>query len=179
MVAAVVLLVVAALLVTGALFSHNTMLLSATSVVAVIFGVIATRLTHTELMAARVDAAADRAELAQSYRDLSFTRITEQHAHEQHLLGAQTKVIEDLEAALAAAHQRAADALAARAAESRRADAADRDGRELAVRLEDADARAAEAVVRVHELEQELDVARAELDAQKALLAQHSARSVA
>lgn len=179
---AVVLLVVAALLVLGALFSHNVLLLSAAAVLAVLFGVIATRLTHNELMSARVDAAADRAELAQSYRDLSSARIDEQQAHELHLLASHQAAVADLEAALTAAHQRAADALAARAAESRRADASDKEGRELAVRLEEADARAAEAILRVHELEQELDVARAELEAQKnqlAQLGQQGARSVA
>lgn len=165
--AAVVLLVVAALVVTGALFSHNTLLLSAAAVVAVIFGVIATRLTHTELIESRVEAAHDRAELAQSYRDITATRIAEQTTHTEHLLAGHRTTIADLEAALTAAHQRAADALAARAAESRRAEAIDQEGRDLAVRLEDADARAAEAIVRVHELEQELDVARAELEAER------------
>jgi hypothetical protein len=53
----------------------------------------------------------------------------------------------------------------ARAEEARRADQAERDGHALAARLEEAEQRAAEAIVRVHELETELDAVRAELTA--------------
>jgi hypothetical protein len=49
-------------------------------------------------------------------------------------------------------------------AEARRADAAEREGAAVSERLREAEQRAADAVVRVAELEQELDVVRAELE---------------
>jgi outer membrane protein TolC len=48
-------------------------------------------------------------------------------------------------------------------AESRRAEAAEQVGRATSAKLDEAEERAAEAVLRVAELEQELDVARAEI----------------
>jgi hypothetical protein len=50
-------------------------------------------------------------------------------------------------------------------AEARRADLAEAEGSRLAVALDESEQRAAEAIVRVAELEQDNDVLRSELDA--------------
>ena len=85
----------------------------------------------------------------------------------QDRLAQQENAVHELEDALTAAQKRAADATLRLNAEARRADAAERQGRDveerLGQRLAEAEARAAEAIVLVAELEQELDVVRAEL----------------
>jgi uncharacterized coiled-coil protein SlyX len=83
--------------------------------------------------------------------------------------------IEELEDALTSAQKRAAEATRKLNAEARRADALERTGHDLAASLDGAHERAAEAIVRVAELEQELDVVRAELDVVTA--AWHTAES--
>lgn len=175
---AVVLLVVALLLVAGAIVSGSWLLVTVAAVVGVLFGAAATRITHSELMASRRDAARDRAEQAKAYAELDEQRNAENRVHEAHLhrvLAANERTVAEIEAALASAHQRAADAIRARAAEVARAEAAEADNLSLSARIEEADARAAEAIVRVAELEQELDAVRAELDATRAQY--HTARS--
>ncbi|HEY0890377.1 MAG TPA: hypothetical protein VGE38_12265 [Nocardioides sp.] len=168
---AAVLVVLAALAVAGAALSGSWLVATLAAAAAALLGGTATRITHAELRDSRVEAARDRAVQAQGYREITEARVAEQAKHDQHLQGQiqqREQVIADLEAALTAAHQRAADAVRGRAEESRRADRAEADGRALAGRLDEAEARAAEAIVRVHELEQELDVVRAELTAVQA-----------
>src|SRR5690606_13567074 len=120
------------------------------------------------------------------YRRLTEERSAEQSAFlasMQERMAAQRTVVGELEEALSLAQTRHADAVrrlaletrradaeANRAeAEARRADTAERLGaeveRDLQVWLNEAENRAAAAVVRVAELEAELDVVRAELDA--------------
>ncbi|MGZ5404976.1 MAG: hypothetical protein ACXWDL_10040, partial [Nocardioides sp.] len=53
-------------------------------------------------------------------------------------------------------------------AEARRAELAEQEGRATTARLDDAEERAAEALLRVAELEQQLDVLRAEVSAWQA-----------
>lgn len=163
-----VLVAVAAFAVVGAVVSGSWLVASLAALLAVVLGATATKITHSELMATRVEAARDRARQAQAYSALTDARVAEQARHEAFLtdeIARRHDTIADLEAALTAAHQRAADAVRARAEEARRADRAERDGQAVAVRLEEAEQRAAEAIVRVHELESELDAVRSELAA--------------
>ena len=78
----------------------------------------------------------------------------------------QETALAELEVALSSAQQRAAEATRKFNAEARRADARRAGGpRSPPSALEEAEERAAEAMLRVAELEQEIDVVRAELDA--------------
>ena len=167
---AVSLLALAAVAVLGAIVSGSWLLVTLAAAVGVLLGAAATKITHNELVTTRRDAARDRAEQAQAYRRLTDERTAENAAFAtsmQDRLAQQMAVVDELEAALTSAQQRAAEATRKLNAEARRADAAERQGREseerLGGRLAEAEERAAEAVVRVLELEQELDVVRAEL----------------
>ena len=73
--------------------------------------------------------------------------------------------LEQIEEALCAAQHRAAEAARTIRSESERADRAEAESVVVARRLEEAEERAAEAIVRVAELEQERDLLLAELDA--------------
>jgi hypothetical protein len=163
---AVTLLVVAALAVAGAVLSGSWLLVTAAAVLGVLLGASATRITHSELMQTRRDAARDRAEQAQAYRELTVARTAE-HAEftagMQARLDRQEDALSELEVALTSAQKRAAEATRKFNAEARRAEAAEREGREYAARLEEAEATAAAATLRVTELEQEIDAVRAEL----------------
>jgi chromosome segregation ATPase len=158
--------VVAALLVGGAALSGSWTALVLAAASAVVLGALATRITHSELMEARRDAARDRAEQAQAYRDLTTARTAEQAefaATMESRIAGHESAIHDLEVALTSAQKRAAEATRKMNSEARRADMADRDGRELSEQLQAAEQRAAEAIVRVAELEQEIDVLKAEV----------------
>ena len=167
---AVSLLALAALAVVGAIVSGSWLLVTVAAALGVLLGVAATKITHTELVTTRRDAARDRAEQAQAYRRLTEERVAENAAFAasmQDKLARQETAVHELEDALTAAQKRAADATLRLNAEARRADAAERAGRDteerLGQRLAEAEERAAEAIVLVAELEQELDVVRAEL----------------
>ena len=156
----------------GAIVSGSWLLVTFAAAVGVLLGAAATKITHNELVTTRRDAARDRAEQAQAYRRLNDERTAENAAFAtsmQDKLSQQTAAVAELEDALTAAQQRAADATRKLNTEARRAEAAERQGRDteerLGGRLAEAEERAAEAVVRVVELEQELDVVRAELTA--------------
>ncbi|MGH3363034.1 MAG: hypothetical protein ACRDOM_11305 [Nocardioides sp.] len=169
---AVVLLVLAALAVAGAVLSGSWLLVTVAAALGVVLGAAATRITHSELLQTRRDAARDRAEQAQAYRDLTAVRTVE---HASYVAGVQARMdrqesaLTELENALASAQKRAVAANRKFNAEARRAELAEQEGREVTVRLEEAEARAAEAGLRVAELEQEADVLRAELDAWQAM----------
>ena len=167
---AVSLLALAAVLVVGAVASGAWLLVTLAAALGVLLGATATKITHTELVTARRDAARDRADQAQAYRRLTEERVAENAAFAasmQEKLTRQETAVHELEDALTAAQERSAEATRKLNAEARRADAAERQGRDaeerLGRRLADAEERAAEAVVLVAELEQELDVVRAEL----------------
>jgi len=163
---AVVLIVISALVVLGAVLSGSWLLVTLAAVLSVVLGAAATRITHSELMATRREAARDRTQQAQAYRDLTVARTAE-HAEftatMQSRIESHEHAISELEEALTSAQKRAAEATRKMNAEARRADVAEREGREKSELLEDAEQRAAEAIVRVAELEQELDVLKAEL----------------
>ena len=160
----------AALVVLGAVVSGTPLLVTIAAVLAVVLGAAATRITHAELAAARREAARDRAAQAQAFRDLTVVRTAENvafatsmQARLEHTEG----VILELENALGAAQQRAGDATRKLNAEARRADAAERAGRDAVIRIEqsraEAEARTAAAILRVTELEGQLEIVRAEL----------------
>jgi len=158
--------VLAALLVLGGILSGSWLTLVLAAVVGVVLGAAATRITHSELMETRREAARDRAEQAQAYRDLTVARTAEHAAFtktRESRIAAHESAITELEEALTSAQKRAAEATRKMNAEARRADVAEREGREKSELLEDAEQRAAEAIVRVAELEHELDVLKAEL----------------
>ena len=164
---AVVLLISAALAVAGAVASGSSVLVALAAASGVLLGAAATRITHSELVAARRDAARDRAEQAQAYRRMTEARTTENAAFAETMrtrVSRQESAIHELEDALTAAQGRAADATRKLNAEARRADAIERAHEETTASLDAAEERAAEAIVRVAELEHELDVVRAELD---------------
>ncbi|MBD3945488.1 hypothetical protein [Nocardioides ganghwensis] len=177
---AVALLAVGAALVFGALVSTSTGLTAVAAVVAVLAGAAATRITHSELMQTRRDAARDRAVQAQEYRALTERRTAESTAFAADMsrrIAEREDAIGVLERALSDAQKNAAEQGLKRAQEARRADAAEQ-GRDTAERGRDeAESRAAEAIVLVAELEAEIDVVRAELDSLRAAAARRNHRS--
>src|SRR5688500_1952899 len=77
---AVALLVLAAVLVTIAFLDNVAWFQTLAAFAAVVLGAAATRITHSELMQTRRDAARDRAQQAQEYRALTDRRTAENEA---------------------------------------------------------------------------------------------------
>ena len=162
------LLLSAAALVGGAIAFGSPMLLAGAAVLAVALGATATRITHSELMVSRRDSYGSQARQAQAYAALSELRAEENSRFVEGMtasLARKDTALGQIEDALCAAQRRAADATRTARAESELAALAEAEGQSLARRVEDAEQRAAEAIVRVAELEQERDLLRAELDA--------------
>lgn len=164
------------------------MTIAASATCAVLLGVLATFLVYDELRLSRVSANRERAHLAADYRDLAAVRSTEDETFREsmvEMLGARqaevamlSSSLTELEEALSAAQRRAADAARKHLVERRRAEAAEAAGLSTAARLEESEQRAAAAMVRVAEIEAELDTVRVELDAAQAeLLAWENAAS--
>ncbi len=177
---AVALLAVATAIVIGALASASAGLTAVAAVLAVLAGAAATRITHSELMLARREAAQDRAVQAQEYRALTERRTAESAAF---ALDMRRKIVEReealdvLERALSSAQKNVAAQTLKHGQEARRADAAEH-GRAAAEQgRADAETRAAEAIVAVAELEAEIDVLRAEVEALQAAAARREHRS--
>lgn len=162
---AATLILIAAVVVIGAVLSASLTLVSVAAVLAVVLGAAAARIIHTELVQARREAAADRARQAQDYRRLAEQRSTEQRDFVDAMgtrVGRAERARSELESAVVASQGRAADAMRRLRAETRRADLAEAEGTRLAVALEESEERAAEAIVRVAELEDENDTLRTE-----------------
>lgn len=174
---AVGLTLLAGLSVTGAAVAVASadvtwVVLAGAAALAVVLGAVATRITHSELIDARRAAAADRAKLAQGYSHLTAQRAAEHAAYVATIesrIDEREQALDQLEMALSASQRRAATATRRKNAETRRSDA-------LQAQLVQAEDRATDAMVRVHELEQELVTLRAELDSVTA--AWHAAESV-
>lgn len=159
------LLVLAALAVAGAALSGSWLVVTVAATAGVLLGVAATRITHSELVDSRRQAARDRAGQAQAYRQLTETRTAEHAvfvtdmdgrvARRDATIGRLEHRLSDATAEVIETHERLA-------AEIVRAEIAEREGGRLTSRLEAAEDRAAQAIVRVAELEQELDVVTAE-----------------
>jgi hypothetical protein len=159
--AAVGLLVLAALVVTGAALSGSWLLVTVAAGLGVALGAAATRITHTELVESRVAAARDRAAQARAYNDLTEQRTSEHTSYVANVrarIAEKEQALDELELALSLSQRRAATSTRKRNAEGRRAAG-------LQVRLAEAEERAALAQLRAAELEQELLTLRAELDA--------------
>jgi hypothetical protein len=164
-VAAAALVLTAAVVVIGAVLSASLTVVSVAAVLAVLLGAGAVRITHSALVLARREAAADRARQAQGYRTITEQRVREHGAFVdavQGRIGSAERAAEELESAVVASQARAAAAMRRLSEELRRADLAEADGTRLAVVLEESEERAAEAVVRIAELEDENGVLRTE-----------------
>lgn len=170
---AVALVVLAALLVLGAIASGVDALVVASALAAVVLGAASMRITYSELTQTRRDAAEDRARQAQAYRDITARRTAENMTFTEKLkaqIMERQQVIGHLEVELSKALERAATATLKMGGEARRADVAEQENARLVASLDEADTRAAEAIVRVAELEAELDTMRSELDAWQAMV---------
>jgi hypothetical protein len=173
LVLAVALVTTAAVVVIGAVLSASVTFVSVAAVLAVVLGATAVRITHTELLHARREAAADRAGQARDYRVITEERTVENTAFAglmRSKVGKAEEAADQLESAVVASQGRAADTMRRLTAETRRADQAESEGTRLAVALEDSQERAAEAIVRVAELEDENGVLRSENDVLKSEL---------
>jgi hypothetical protein len=172
-VVAAVLVIIAAGAVIGAVLSASFTVVSVAAALAVVLGIAAVRITYIELLESRRTAAADRAEQAQAYRTLGETRSREHQSFVEAMsakVGRAADAVTQLETAVVSSQGRAADSARRLSAETRRADDAEAEGSRLAVRLEESDQRAAEAIVRVAELEDENVVLRTENDTLKSEL---------
>ena len=162
---AAALVITATVVVIGAVLSASVTLVSVAAVLAVVLGATAVRITHTELVLSRREAAADRAQQAQSYRGLTEARVLE-HREFVDAMGAKVgraaEAVTQLESAVIASQSRAAASARQLTAETLRADDAEAEGSRLAVALDESEERAAEAIVRVAELEDENGVLRTE-----------------
>jgi chromosome segregation ATPase len=168
---AVTLLTIAAVLVTTAFLGGIAWFQVLAAISSVVLGMAATRITYTELLESRRDAAADRAAQAQAYRELTDQRTDEHTAFATAMrsrVNQQEIALGELESALSAAQKRAAEAMLKYNAETRRAELAESDVRATAARLAEAEERAAESQMRVAELEQEVEALRAEVVAWQA-----------
>ncbi len=158
----------AALIVLAAVLSGSTVFVAIAAALAVGLGAAATRITYAEVVHSRREAARDRAQQAQDYLALTQVRIAEQAAYVSDTNGRlarhQTR-IQHLQGCLDTATADLAEARTGLDAEQARADGAEATNRSLSRRLDDAEDRAAQAIVRVAELEQELDVVLAEWQA--------------
>jgi chromosome segregation ATPase len=157
---AVGLIVLAALVVAGAALSGSWLLVTIAAGLGVALGAAATRITHTELVVSRVEAARDRAAQAAAYNELTEVRTSEHAAYVadvQSRISEKEQALDELEQALSLSQRRAATSTRKRNAEGRRAAG-------LQVRLGEAEERAAMAQLRVVELEQEVLTLRSELD---------------
>jgi chromosome segregation ATPase len=171
-VVACLLLTAAALVVVGALLSGSWPALTAGAVAGVALGAVATRIVHLEVLQSRREAAADRAELAQHYRALTETRTDENALFAADMTGRISRheaTIDRLEKRLADVTAEVIEARRLLDEAVERAEQAEDESGRIAVRLEDAEERAALATVRVAELEQERDVLMAEWQAAEAI----------
>lgn len=136
----------------------------------VALGAIALRITHLELVESRLHAASDRAGIAKDYRALTDVRVDENAK----FINEMSARIERHETTIGRLEKRLSDAAAdvietrqLLAAATDRALGAEAESARLRTSLANAEERAAEAIVRLAELEQEIDIVTAELDSVK------------
>lgn len=167
----------AAAAVAGTAVTGSWLAVTIAGAAAVLFGAGATKITHSELMASRRDAARDRAEQAQAFRELDERRSLEGvefAADMQGRIAQREATVSRLENRLADAAAELAEARRQVTSEQERAETAERESGRLAERLADAEERASDAVVRVAELEREIDVLTAQWQAAEAALAEQN-----
>ncbi|CAN5218358.1 hypothetical protein BH09ACT12_BH09ACT12_09220 [soil metagenome] len=162
---ATALIALAAVAVLAAAFTGSVLLTALAGAVATALGAAAVRMTYAEVVDSRRDAGRDRAEQAQAYQVLAQTRSAEQAIYVADTSGRIARheaTIARLEGRLGVAaaelDQARVDLEAERSAARLVTDERDR----LSRSRDDAEERAAMAIVRVAELEQELDVVLAE-----------------
>ncbi len=171
LVTATVLVAVSAVVVAAAIVVAQTTVLAVAAALAVALGAAASRIVHSELTQARRAAAHDRAAQARAYTLLTAQRTAENIEFAQSMqdrIRERETTISELEVELGQAHRQAAEATRTKHAEARRANVAEAEQKVLGRSLGAAEDQAAEAIVRVAELEGELDALRAELDAWRA-----------
>lgn len=170
---AVILLLGAAAAVAGSAVSGSWLAVTVAGGVAVLLGAAATKITHSELQASRVEAARDRAEQAKAYRDLDTRRSAEGvefAADMQGQLAKRDATVSRLERRLADTAEELADARRNLTEVEEQLAYAERENTTLGERLGDAEERATQAVVRVAELEVEVDMLTAQWEAAEAAL---------
>lgn len=146
------LVVASGVLVASAALSSSFAALLAAAALAVGCGGSAVRIAHTETLQTRREAARDRAGQAHAHAQLEARRTAEHQALADTLLHQ-----------LVGAHSASRELEGALKAETRRAELAESHLMAAARRAEDADQRAAGAMVAVAELEHEVDDLRAEV----------------
>lgn len=160
LIVAAILLGVAAAVVLAAIASGSPTAVATVAVVAVVLGAAATKITHTELVETRREAAADRARQAQDYRRITEKRAGEHAAFVKTMkrrIADREETIRQVRAELGISEAKTTEAVRARQVAEKEAS---RLGRELRVTRD----RAEHAQLRVVELEQELTALRAELE---------------
>jgi chromosome segregation ATPase len=172
-VVAVLLLLGAAAVVAGAAVTGSWLAVTVAGAVAVVAGAAATKITHSELMITRVTAARDRAEQAQAFRDVDARRSAEGvefAADMQGKLAKRDATVSRLERRLQDTAEELADARRALTELEEQLAYAERENSTLGDRLTDAEERATSAVVRVAELEAEVEILTAQWEAAEAAL---------
>ncbi len=163
---AVALLVLSAVLVVAAIASGSFLSTALAAVTGVALGGAATKIAHSELAAARVEAARDRADQAHDYAAITERKTAENMSFAidmRNKIAAREEVIISLETALSGAQRQVIEQTRKLNIEARRADLAESAQRSLERSLNDSESRAAEAIVLVAELEAEIDVLKSEL----------------
>lgn len=171
LVVAALMIVASAATVVATALTGSWLLVTVAGLVAVLLGAMATKITHSELLDSREEAARDRAQQARAYADLTEVRTAENVEFAADMTGKVAK----RDATISRLEKRLGDA-AAELADARRelieardeAAEAQRETERLTGRLADAEERAHHAVVRMAELEAELDVVTSELQAERA-----------
>lgn len=171
LVVAALMIVLSATAVVGTALTGSWLLVTVAGLVAVLLGATATKITHSELMDSREEAARDRARQARAYADLTEVRTAENVEFAADMTGKVAKrdaTISRLEKRLGDAAAELADARRELSEARDEAAEAQREAARLTGRLADAEERAHHAVVRMAELEAELDVVTSELQAERA-----------
>ncbi|KAA1419570.1 hypothetical protein F0U44_14190 [Nocardioides humilatus] len=179
LVVAVLLLLAAGLAVASSAVTGSWLAVTLAGACAVVLGAAATKITHTELMTVRVDGARERAAQAQAFRELDGRRAAEGvefAADMQGRLARRDAVVSRLERRLGEAAQELAEARRSLSSVEEQLSTSERERARVGERLVDAEDRATQAVVRVAELEAEVDTLTAQWEAAEAALASRQVR---
>ena len=176
-VVAVLLLLGAAAAVAGTAVTGSWLAVTVAGGVAVLLGAVATKITHSELLVSRVEAARGPGRSRRSaFRDLDTRRSAEGvefAADMQGQIAKRDATVSRLERRLTDTAEELADARRSLTEVQEQLAYAERESTALGERLGDAEERATQAVVRVAELEVEVDLLTAQWEsAEAALVAQ-------
>lgn len=171
LVTAVTLVASAAVFAVVSVVLSMPVLTAVAAVVGVLLGAAATKIVHTELVETRRAAAKDRADQARAYVEVTQQRTAENIEFAKTMerkIVEREQTIHELELELGQAQRQAAEAARNKFAEARRANVAEAEQKVLQRSLTSLESQSAEAVVRVAELEGELDTLRSELNSWRA-----------